>query len=70
MNHFEYHHESGESEVVPLSADEVASREADYEAWLAAKEAFAAERDRKAQVKAEALAKLGLSDDEIEAIFG
>ena len=62
---------TGEQQIVPLTAEEIAQREADAAAWAAeeaareAAEAAAAEAKASAQAK---LAALGLSADEIAAL--
>lgn len=64
---------TGEQSVVPLTAEEIAQREADRIAWEAEKARLEAEAQAKAEAKASALAKLtalGLSEDEAKAIVG
>ena len=62
---------TGEQQIVPLTAEEIAQREADAAAWAAeeaareAAEAAAAEAKASAQAK---LAALGLTADEIAAL--
>ena len=62
---------TGEQQIVPLTAEEIAQREADATAWAAeqaardAAEAAAAEAKASAQSK---LAALGLTADEIAAL--
>jgi len=63
--------ETGEQTVVPLTAEEIAQREADAAAYAEAKAIQDAEAQAKAEAKASAIAKLaaiGLSDAEIAAI--
>lgn len=64
---------SGESVVVPLTAEELAQRELDAANALAAQEAREAEEAAKAAAKASAQAKLtalGLTEAEISALIG
>lgn len=63
--------ETGEQTIVPLTAEEIAQREADAVAYAEAKAIQDAEAQAKAEAKASAIAKLaaiGLSDAEIAAI--
>jgi len=63
--------ETGEQTIVPLTAEEIAQREADAAAFAEAKAIQDAEAEAKAEAKASAIAKLaaiGLSDAEIAAI--
>ena len=63
---------SGESVVVPLTAEELAQRELDAANALAAQEAREAEEAAKAAAKASAQAKLtalGLTEAEISALI-
>lgn len=63
--------ETGEQEIVPLAAEEIAQREADLAAWEAEKAAREAEAQAKAEAKATAeakLAALGLTAEEIAAL--
>ena len=64
----------GEREsIVPLTAEEIAQREADAQAAAAEQAAREAEAQAKADAKASAIAKLaalGLSDTEITALLG
>lgn len=62
---------TGEQTTVPLTAEEIAQREADAAAYAEAELARQAEEDAKAAAKASAISKLaalGLSDTEIAAI--
>ena len=62
---------TGVTTEVELTAEEVAQREADAEAFAEQEAARQAELDAKAENKASAQAKLkalGLTDDEIEAL--
>lgn len=62
---------TGEQTIVPLSAEEIAQREADAKAYAEAKAIADAEAKAIADAKASAivkLAKLGLSDAEIAAL--
>lgn len=64
---------TGESTVVPLTAEEIAQLEADRAADEAAQAAAEAEAQAKAAAKASALAKLaalGLTEEEAAAIAG
>ena len=64
---------SGESVVVPLTAEELAQRELDAANALAAQEAREAEEAAKAAAKLSAqskLAALGLTEAEISALLG
>lgn len=72
MNHFDYHHESGETELVPFTAEQIAEAEAVYAAHLAKKEAFEQKRLSDEAAKASAVAKLaalGLTEEEAEALI-
>lgn len=63
--------ETGETEVLPLTAEEIAQREADAAAFAAEQAAREAEEAAKAEAKASAeakLAALGLTADEIAAL--
>lgn len=65
--------ETGEEEIVPLTAEEIAQLEADRIAWEAERAAAEAEAQAKAEAKASALAKLaalGLTEEEAAAIAG
>lgn len=65
--------ETGVSEIVPLSAEEIAQRDKDMKAFAEAEAARKAEEDAKAAAKASALAKLaklGLTEEEAAAIAG
>lgn len=65
--------ETGEQQIVPLTAEEIAQMEADRIAWEAQQTAAEAEAQAKAEAKASALAKLaalGLSEEEAKAIAG
>lgn len=62
---------TGEQSIVPLSAEELAQREADAAAFAAEQAARQAEEEAKAQAKASAeakLAALGLTAEEIAAL--
>lgn len=64
---------TGEQTIVPLTAEEIAQREADRLAWQAEEAKRATEAQAKAEAKASALAKLaalGLTEDEAKAIAG
>ncbi len=60
---------TGESTVVPLTAEEIAQREADAAAWAEAEAAKEAEAVAKAAAKAELLAKLGITEDEAKLLL-
>lgn len=63
--------ETGEQEIVPLTAEEIAQREADAAAFAAEQAAREAEEAAKAEAKASAEAKLsalGLTPEEIAAL--
>ena len=62
---------TGEQTIVPLTAEEIAQREADAAAFAAEQAARQAEEEAKAQAKASAeakLAALGLTAEEIAAL--
>ena len=62
---------TGETTILPLTAEEIAQREADAAAFAAEQAARQAEEDAKAEAKASAQAKLaalGLTADEIAAL--
>jgi hypothetical protein len=62
---------TGEQTIVPLTAEEIAQRELDAQAYAAQKAIEEAEEAAKAEAKASAEAKLkalGLSDAEIAAL--
>lgn len=60
---------TGESTVVPLTAEEIAQREADAAAWAEAEAAREAEAVAKAAAKADLLAKLGITEDEAKLLL-
>ena len=60
---------TGESTVVPLTAEEIAEREAAAAAWAEAEAAKEAEAVAKAAAKAELLAKLGITEDEAKLLL-
>jgi len=60
---------TGESTVVPLTAEEIAEREAAAAAWAEAEAAREAEAVAKAAAKAELLAKLGITEDEAKLLL-
>ena len=63
--------ETGEQQIVPLTAEEIAQREADAAAFAAEQAAAEAEAQAAAEAKASAQAKLaalGLTADEIAAL--
>lgn len=65
--------ETGEQEIVPLTAEEIAQAEADRLEWEAKQAAAEAEAQAKAEAKASAIAKLaalGLTEEEAAAIAG
>lgn len=65
--------ETGEQTIVPLTADEIAQKEADAAAYAEAEAQRLAEAQAKAEAKASALAKLaalGLTEEEAAAIAG
>ena len=62
---------TGEQTIVPLTAEEIAQREADAKAWEAEQAKAAAEAEAVAAAKAAAeakLAALGLTAEEIAAL--
>lgn len=64
---------TGETTIVPLTAEEIAQREADAAAWAEAEATKEAEAVAKAAAKQSAqdkLKALGLSDIEIAALIG
>lgn len=64
---------TGEQTIVPLTAEEIAEREASQKIWQAKQAEIEAEAQAKAEAKASALAKLtalGLSEEEAAAIAG
>lgn len=65
--------ETGEQEIIPLTAEEIAQLEADRAAMQAEQAAREAEAQAKAEAKASAVAKLaalGLTEEEAAAIAG
>lgn len=65
--------ETGEEEIVPLTAEEIADMEAANQAQAQALASAEAEAQAKAEAKASAIAKLaalGLTEDEAAAIAG
>lgn len=60
---------TGESTVVPLTAEEIAEREAAAAAWAEAEAAREAEDVAKAAAKADLLAKLGITEDEAKLLL-
>jgi hypothetical protein len=63
---------TGEQTIVPLTAEEIAQREVDAQAYAAQQAIQEAEEAAKATAKASAITKLGaiLSPEEIEALIG
>lgn len=64
---------TGESTIVPLTAEEIAQREADRLAWEAQEAERQAAEQAKAEAEASAVAKLtalGLTAEEIAALKG
>ena len=64
---------TGESTIVPLTAEEISQREADRLAWEAAEAERLAALEAKAEAEASAVAKLtalGLTAEEIAALKG
>ena len=65
--------ETGETQIVPLTAEEIKEREADAIAYAKEKAQKETEAQVNAELKASALAKLaelGLTEDEAKAIAG
>lgn len=60
---------TGAVEEVPLTAEEIAQREADAAAWAEQKAAEEAEAAAKEAAKAELLAKLGITADEAKLLL-
>ena len=60
---------TGETTVVPLTAEEIAEREAAAAAWAEAEAAREAEAVAKAAAKADLLAKLGITEDEAKLLL-
>ena len=63
--------ETGEQEIVPFTAEEIAQLEADRLAWQEEKARLEAEAQAKAEAKASAIAKLaalGLTEEEANAL--
>ncbi len=60
---------TGESTVVPLTAEEIAEREAAAAAWAEEEAAKEAEAVAKAAAKADLLAKLGITEDEAKLLL-
>ena len=60
---------TGESTVVPLTAEEIAEREAAATAFAEAEAAREAEAVAKAAAKADLLAKLGITEDEAKLLL-
>lgn len=60
---------TGESTVVPLTAEEIAEREAAAAAWAEEQAAREAEAVAKAAAKADLLAKLGITEDEAKLLL-
>ena len=61
--------ETGEVSEVELTAEEIAQREADQATWEAEQAAIEADKQAKAEAKAELLAKLGISEDEAKLLL-
>ena len=71
LTRIEWDGSTGETKVIPLTAEEIAQREADAAAFAIEQAARDAEAEAVADAKASAitkLAKLGLSDAEISAL--
>jgi Holliday junction resolvasome RuvABC DNA-binding subunit len=65
--------ETGEQEIIPLTAEEIAQREADALAYAEQQAAIEVENAKKAQDRADAIAALtglGLTEDQINALVG
>lgn len=60
---------TGAVEEVPLTAEEIAQREADAAAWAEQKAAEEAKAAAKEAAKAELLAKLGITADEAKLLL-
>jgi hypothetical protein len=61
---------TGETLEIELTAEEVAQREADAQAFAEAKEAEEADKAAKAAEKAALLEKLGITEDEAKLLLG
>lgn len=61
--------ETGEIEIIELTAEEIAERNAQIEQWKAEKEARQQEAELAKQTKIAAYKKLGLTEAEIEALI-
>lgn len=65
--------ETGESQEIPLTAEEIAQAEADSQAWAELQAQREAEAQAKAEAEASAISKLeaiGLTPEEIAALRG
>lgn len=60
---------TGEQTVVPLTAEEIAQREADAQAFADAKAQEEADKAAKEAAKADLLAKLGITEDEAKLLL-
>lgn len=60
---------TGQQEIVPLTAEEIAELEAAQAAFEAEQAARAAEEAAKAEAKAAVLARLGLTEDEAKLLL-
>ena len=61
---------TGETTIVPLTAEEIAQAEANAAQAEADRQAAEAEAAAKKAARAEILAKLGLTDDEAKVLLG
>jgi Holliday junction resolvasome RuvABC DNA-binding subunit len=65
--------ETGEQEIIPLTAEEIAERDAQAQAYAEQQAAIEAENAQKAQDRADAIAALtalGLTEAQITALVG
>jgi len=71
MSHTKLIHDvaTGQIEIVQLTAEEIAERNAQVQQWKAEREAKEQQAELAKQTKISAYKKLGLTEDEIEALM-
>ena len=73
MNRIEHNLQTGKTEIVELTAEEIAQSKAQYEAWNILQTEETVKEEAQVTAKQSAIAKLsalGLTDDEVKALIG
>lgn len=73
MNRIEHNLQTGKTEIIELTAEEIAQSQEQYEAWNILKTEETAKQEAQVTAKESAMAKLsalGLTDDEVKALLG